>query len=159
MTIQPACCFTGHRDIPDDLRDFLTRRLSDGITCLQKHGVTQFYTGGALGFDTLAAEAVIKARDAVPGIRLTLVLPCRTQADRWPPAAQERYQRILNAADEVICLSENYYSGCMQFRNRYLIEHSDYCIAYLTRQTGGTAYTVRYAHKKGKTVYNLAPRA
>lgn len=88
VVIQSACCFTGHRDIPDNLRDFLTRRLSDGIAYLQKQGVTQFYTGGTLGFDTMAAKAVLKARDAVPGIRLTLVLPCRTQADRWPPAAQ-----------------------------------------------------------------------
>ena len=41
-------------------------------------------------------------------------------------------------------------------RNRYLVDNSSLCICYLTRQTGGTAYTVRYAESKGVTVLNLS---
>ena len=43
----------------------------------------------------------------------------------------------------------------MLARNRYMADHSSYCIAYLVRGTGGTAYTVRYARKKGVQIVNL----
>ena len=37
-----------------------------------------------------------------------------------------------------------------------MVDSSAVCIAYCTRKTGGTAYTVRYALKKGLQVINLA---
>ena len=45
----------------------------------------------------------------------------------------------------------------MHVRNRALVDASNVCIAYMTDASrGGTAYTVRYAEKKGIPVYNLA---
>lgn len=41
-------------------------------------------------------------------------------------------------------------------RNRYLVDNSSICIAYLTKNKGGTAYTVDYAKKLGVTVINIA---
>ena len=41
-------------------------------------------------------------------------------------------------------------------RNRYLVDHSSLCICYLTRQTGGTAYTFNYAKNKGIEIINIA---
>ena len=37
-------------------------------------------------------------------------------------------------------------------RNRYMVHHSSVCIAYCTKDAGGTAYTVRYAKDTKKNV-------
>ena len=90
------------------------------------------------------------------GIRLTLVLPCRDQAEKWAQTDQVQYEYIKSRADEVIYTAEEYHKGCMQKRNRYLVDHSAYCICYLTRSSGGTAYTVNYAREHGLQLVNIA---
>lgn len=156
-TSESACCFTGHRILPAERTEELRRRLRAGILYLRDNmGITTFYAGGALGFDSLAAESVIAQREEFKDIRLVVVIPCRDQASRWNVEQRARYEQINHAADEVICLSERYYQGCMHERNRYMVDHSHVCICYLTERTGGTAYTVEYARSKGLKIFNLA---
>ena len=151
-----ACCFTGHRKILPALSDGLQKKLAQTIDRLynEKH-ITTYYVGGAQGFDTLASEAVIERRAEIAYLRLVVAMPHAKQAARWSAEDQSRHKRILDAADEVICLAEHYYRGCMQRRNRYLVDHSDVCVCYLTERTGGTAYTVKYAKKRGLSIVNL----
>ena len=153
-----TCSFTGHRTIPDNMINHLSKRVKDGVKYLYSHGVRTFLTGGAVGFDTLAAKAVIECRNIHKDIRLILVIPCRDQTRAWRQADIETYEYMKELADKVICLSEHYYNGCMHRRNRYLIDNSSVCICYLTRTSGGTAYTVRYAKGQGLSVFNLAQR-
>ena len=120
----------------------------------EKH-IATYYAGGAQGFDTLASEAVIERRSEIPHLRLVVVMPHAEQAARWSVEDQSRHKRILDAADEVIFLAEHYYRGCMQRRNRYLVDHSDVCVCYFTERTGGTVYTVGYAKKRSLFVVNL----
>ena len=151
-----TCCFTGHRMIPPALSGDLQKKLIQTIDRLynEKH-ITIYYAGGAQGFDTLASEAVIERRAEIPDLRLVVVMPHAEQAARWSAEDRARHKRITDAADEVICLAEHYYRGCMQHRNRYLVDHSDVCVCYLTEQTGGTAYTVRYAKSRRIPVFNI----
>ena len=152
-----SCCFTGHRTVPLDRARELAQRIKDGIEYLYSNmGVKTYYAGGALGFDTLAAEAVIEQRRERGDVRLVIVVPCRDQGARWNAADRAQYERINRDADEVICLAEHYFSGCMHQRNRYMVDHSAYCICYLTEQRGGTAYTVQYARERGLRIFNLA---
>ncbi len=59
---EKTCCFTGHRCIPNGSLDNLKRQLKQEIEKLIQQGVIYFGTGGALGFDTLAAEAVLELK-------------------------------------------------------------------------------------------------
>jgi uncharacterized phage-like protein YoqJ len=154
-----ACCFTGHREIPEEVAESLTGRLTAQINDLYANGVKTFLVGGAVGFDTLAAQAVIQCREVHTDIRLILVIPCQDQASHWKPEDIAVYERIKAMADDAVCLAEHYYRGCMQRRNRYLVDHSGTCVCYLNRASGGTAYTVKYAKSKGKTIFNLAQSA
>lgn len=139
------------------LSPILYDRLKSEIQKLILHdGITTFYTGGALGWDTLAARAVIEVRKELPDVRLILVLPCKDQAKRWKAADREVYDSLKASADEVVCLAEHYYRGCMFLRNRYLVDHCSVCVCYQTKDSGGTAYTVNYAGKKGLKIINLA---
>lgn len=151
-----VCCFTGHREIPPERRGQITELLVSAVDKLVERGCLCFMTGGALGFDTLAAEAVLSARKRNPQIRLTLVLPCMTQAKGWSAADAAVYDEIKSECDSTVYTSEEYTRGCMFRRNRYLVDNSGICVAYMTVDKGGTAYTVRYALKKRLEVINIA---
>ena len=151
-----ACCFTGHRGIPRDDEERIRKVLEEEIRKLIGGGYTDFWSGGAVGFDTLAAETVLKLKKEFSEIRLMLALPCKDQHKRWPSDDKCKYDRILRAAYEVVYLCETYCTGCMHLRNKYLVDHSSVCIAYKRSSGGGTEYTVNYAREEGVEVINIA---
>lgn len=153
-----TCCFTGHRRIPAQDGLWVRRRLREEIAGLAARGVTAFLAGGALGFDTMAAQEVLRVRgELYPGLRLVLVLPCLGQETLWSERDAAVYRSLLRQADEIIYTGEAYTQGCMFRRNRYLVDHSAYCICFFSgRSRGGTAYTVKYAQDRELTVVNLA---
>lgn len=119
-------------------------------------GYVSFIAGGALGFDTMAELAVLKIKQSYPQIILTLALPCKTQTRGWDKNDIQFYEAIKRKSDNVIYTSEEYTSGCMFKRNRFLVDNSSVCICYLTEDSGGTAYTVGYAKNEGLKIINLA---
>lgn len=156
---EKSCCFTGHRAIPSQEIPWIRQRLREEIPLLfSQGGIDTFLAGGALGFDTLAAQEVLRVRaESLQGIHLVLVLPCLGQEANWSQRNAAVYQSLLRQADEVIYTSDLYSKGCMFLRNRYLVDHSACCVCYYTGgERGGTAYTVRYAKKRGISVVNLA---
>ena len=153
-----TACFTGHREISSFQSFTIRRKLKKTLPELIKQGYCYFGTGGALGFDTIAAQTVLDLRKKYPNIKLILVLPCVTQADRWNKNDREIYEYIKEQADKVVYISDQYTRGCMHKRNRHLVENSSVCICYLTQRTGGTAYTVNYALNKGLKVENIAEK-
>ena len=64
----------------------------------------------------------------------------------------------MSRADRTVCVSEHYFKGCMQKRNRFLVDNSILCIYWLTNETGGTKYTVKYAQSKGLKLENITSR-
>lgn len=151
-----TCCFTGHRKIPPEQLEPITQRLEEIILACIRDGYKYFGAGGALGFDTIAAQKIIELRDRYPKIKLILVLPCRSQTRGWTKENIDTYEMIKLNADKVVFTSDEYFNGCMQKRNRHLVDCSTRCICYLTDNKGGTAYTVNYARKKGIDVINIA---
>ncbi len=155
--VNNSCCFTGHRTIPVSDRDTVALKLNDTLVHLiEEKGVDTFIAGGALGFDTTAALAVLSLKSIYPNIKLVLAIPCENQTKGWSERAAALYQDIMKRADKVIYTGREYTSGCMHVRNRFMVDNSEYCVAYKTRDSGGTAYTVRYAVQQGKTVINIA---
>jgi len=150
------CAFSGHRSLPAAAGEQLPRLLRQKIVSLAEEGYTGFLCGGAMGFDTLAAEAVISVRRRYPALTLTLALPCPEQDRAWPESARLRFRSIREAADEAILVSPEYHRYCMMQRNRFLVDHSRLLVCYLTDDKGGTAATVRYALKCARPVVNLA---
>ena len=150
-----TCCFTGHRDLPEDKIPIIRQNLRKSLISAIEHGYIYFGAGGAVGFDTLAAQTVLELKAEYPEIKLILVLPCKNQTLKWPAADIAEYERIMEKADKIKYTSEHYFPGCMQKRNRRLVDFSSLCICYLTKPSGGTAYTVDYAQKKGLTILSV----
>lgn len=156
MNREKSCCFTGHREIPEDGYYRIMFLLRQTVEKKIKEGYTTFCAGGALGFDTMAALAVLNLKRVYPHIQLHLYLPCRNQAEKWTSTDRQMYDRIIKASDRVEYISQEYTPFCMNRRNRALVDNSMLCIGYCTQPKGGTAYTIGYAMDNGVDVINLA---
>lgn len=161
-----TCAFTGHR--PQNLLwQFneadtnclkLKQILNQQISQLAKNGFTDFLSGMALGSDTWAAEAVLNLRKKKPALKLHCILPCKTQAEKWPVSEQERYQKILAQADSIFFTSRNYHPNCMLERNRFMVEKAHLLLAVYNGQPhSGTAAAVRHAQKLGCDIIIINP--
>lgn len=153
--LEQTACFTGSRQLPENEREELFGRLVGVIESLLREGVRYFGVGGALGFDELAARAVLSLRGMYPALRLIMVLPCPEWNARWPQADRRRYARLCAQADKVVTVCDGYEAGCMQRRNRWLVDNSSVCVCWGDTSAGGTAYTVAYAEKQGKRIIRL----
>ncbi len=149
---EKTACFTGHRRI---IHKHMEERVTDVIRTLAESGVVYFGTGGALGFDMLAAKCVLQLKKEIPQLKLIVVIPCKSQTRGWSEKHKQEYEYILSKADKVTMLSEKYYRGCMLARNRHLVDGSAVCIYYMYKESGGTAYTVSYARKKGRILVGI----
>lgn len=165
MSALRSCCFTGYRPekFPFPLRpghplyNAFENKLTDAIFTLASDGFVRFYSGAAQGFDLLAAELVLLGRSShrLP-IQLYCAVPFRGQADGWAPAWKKRYDAVLAQADHVEFLSDAYFQGCYQRRNRFMVDNSQTVLTYFDGKPGGTANTLSYARRTGTPVINLA---
>lgn len=58
-----TCCFTGHRRLPKDKIEQIVIRLNQEVDNLISQGVTDFISGGALGFDQIAASLIVAKKE------------------------------------------------------------------------------------------------
>ena len=155
---EKICSFTGHRQIKREHLSALPDLLYKSIEYAYSQGCRSFLSGGAIGFDTYAARAVIKFRIFHRDVRLILVLPCIDQDAKWNDVQKNAYQYLIREADEIVYLSDEYTPTCMARRNHYLAKEADILVAYLERSGSGAGQTVRMANELGKTVFNLYGR-
>ncbi len=150
------CCFTGHR--PDKIgndeykiKEMLKAEIQKSIS----EGYLTFISGMALGVDVWAAEIVIQEKLNNPEVKLICASPypgferSRCLADRM------KYHEILNNADYIINISEQYTKFCFQIRNMWMVDRADRVIAVFNGSRGGTYNTVKYAEKKNIQVVNV----
>ena len=161
-----VCCFTGYRPqkfpfpISKNSEAYLEfeNNLFDTIFNLpDKEQCYTFYSGMAVGFDIIAAELVLILKRVYKKaqIKLVCVLPFETQSEKYYPDWKKRYDKVLKEADEVICLSKNYYPSIYQERNIYMVDKSDIVITWFDGQTGGTKNTLDYAERNQKQIINV----
>lgn len=161
------CAFTGYRpskmpfgyDEEDRRCVAFKARLYRVIEEMIGEGCAHFLSGGAMGMDMYAAEAVVSLREKYPWVLLEMVSPFDGQADRWTPELRERRERLFRVADIVTVISHPYTKTCLFRRNRYLVDNADVMLAAYDGQPGGTAMTLEYARECDVPVRCLRPDA
>ncbi len=153
--ISKTCMFTGHRVISYEDMNLAQRVETELETMITVKGMQNFVTGGARGFDTLAGMAVVRLRSKYPNIKFILALPCQKQTVGWSSTEKAAFDYLAEQADELRYVNLDFFPACMHRRNDYMISISSCCISYLRRNTGGTAYTVNAARKKGLEIISL----
>jgi uncharacterized phage-like protein YoqJ len=138
-----AVAITGHRVLYDD---FKVDKLKKLLTKFVDKDFNVFLVGMALGFDTICFQVLEELRKE-KDLKIIACVPCLKQDYKFTLKQKQEYERMLASADEKIILSKEYYSGCMQKRNRFMVDNCSVVLAYLKRDFGGTANTVNYARK------------
>lgn len=153
-----TCFFTGHRRLPAAKIDEIKEKLSENIEKLIiEYDVRDFISGGALGFDTVAAEAALEMKKRYPHIRLLLYLPCYGQSKKWGYRQRFQYQLLKARADEVLYVTEKEYTAdCMQLRNMRMIKDAFFCISFCIINNTGTGLTLKNAEEVGTRIINIA---
>lgn len=134
-----ACTFFGHGDSPYGLFPILKDNI---VNLLIHHQVTVFYVGTHGNFDTMAYRAIKELQVEYPEIHVYRVLAYMPK--------EEIADSILPEGIELV-----HPKYAISWRNKWMLAHADYVIAYSIRNYGGTAHFVRQAERKGKTVINI----
>ena len=162
---EKSCAFTGHR--PEKLvfagtggeaagYALLFEMLDHAVSGAVNRGYTHFITGMCRGIDLWGAAAVLRMKQTHPEITLEAAVPHLGQEKSWNPTDRELYRRIYDACDVKTVLGDHYTQGCMQRRNRYMVDNAQLIIAVFDPAvSGGTAYTVNYAARHGREIWNL----
>ncbi len=161
-----TCCFTGHRpqNLPfgfneeeDSCKKLKAMLLNSIMLLITQYGVDHFISGMALGVDMYAAEIVLELKKTYPHIKLEAAIPFEEQSVKWSEPFRDRYYDILSKCDKESMLQYHYTSDCMQKRNKYMVDNSDYIIAVWDGKPSGTGNTVKYAKQKNKKILIINP--
>lgn len=140
-----TCCFIGHRVAPPGLFDLVYKAVEEFALSVDR---PVFLNGGMGDFDRLGARAVGILKKRVPdrGVSLRLVLPSYRYAQRAGQSAK------LDLYDEILVCGESdgaHYKAMIGIRNRWMVEQSDVCIAYVNTNSGGAYNALRTAQRLG----------
>lgn len=153
MDREHSCCFTGHRpsklpwgDREDDPRCLsLKQRLADALIDAYEQGFRHFLCGMAQGTDLYFCEAILALRRLRGDITVEAAIPFLSQANSWPQIQQQRYRTLLEQCDFETVVQHQYSPGCLQRRNRYMVDRASLVISAYNGMGGGTMNTLAYA--------------
>lgn len=134
------CFFIGNRQTPSSIKSQLAEVIEKHIT---EYGVNVFTVGHYGSFDSLVASVLREMKKLHPEIKLYLLLP---------------YHPCLQAIETPKDFDGTFYPDGMETvpkpyaivqANRYMIQHSDYLIAYC-KHIGNTRNFVEYVQRQEK---------
>lgn len=133
------CFFIGHREVSDNLLPTLRAAIEQHIT---EYGVTEFLVGKYGGFDRLATQCVIEAKQTHSNITLTLLLP-------YHPS---EHKTVLPKGFDGSCYPPGQETvpknAAIVRANHYAVDHSDYLIAYVWHAGSNSRNLIDYAQHK-----------
>lgn len=107
------------------------------------------YCGMASGSDFVfgTVSMLMKVNEVIP-LRLHCILPCKAYN-----SSHALYDDMKKYADEWIELADEFYKGCDNVRDQYMVDHCDVLIAIWDgNKSGGVWSTIRKAQKADKTI-------
>ena len=143
-----ACTFFGHRDCPSSVKESLYAAV-EGLICNQQ--VDTFYVGTQGSFDRMTYAALVELRKRYQHIKVYRVL---AYMPRLSDIAQDR--SVLGDTILPEGIEKVHPRYAIVHRNNWMIDRSDYVIAYVTHPTGGAYQAVERAKKKGKTIIAIS---
>lgn len=142
-----ACTFFGHRDCPETIKPKIRMAVIDLI---ENCGVTMFYVGNQGNFDRLVRSILKEVTTAYPEVGYAVVLA-------YMPSAKKRADDFSDTLlpDGIEKVPKRF---AIPWRNKWMIEHADYVVTYVTRPCGGASRFADYARKNGKKLQPLADK-
>lgn len=132
------CTFCGHRWVPESIRASLAETVEKLIVAQDVHC---FYVGNNGAFDRMALSVLKKLKSKHPYIRYHVVLA-------YMPGKKEEYpfeSQVDTIYPEGLENVPQRYA--IVHRNRWMVEQSDYLVAYVVHDSGGAAQGLGADHK------------
>ena len=140
----PCCCFIGHKNCPKEVKEKLLETIFELVA---NKGVTQFFVGTQGEFDKHVYDVLHEIKK-IQDIKIYVVL---AYIDRVPVNIYFDMNETI-FPDE---LTKTPLRLAVRRRNSYMIEKSDYVIAYLDSPFSNTVVNVEEALRKKRNVINL----
>ncbi len=139
-----TCTFFGHRDCPKEVEKKLQEIL---INLIENKNVTEFYVGNQGMFDYFVRKTLFQLSKLYP-IKYYIVLA-------YIPVVGKKYDEYV--VDTILPNDiENVPKRfALSFRNRWMIERSDFVITFVKYSWGGASQFKELAEKKHKIVVNI----
>ena len=139
-----SCCFLGHSMVYEEIKPQLKAIIEHLIT---KEGVTNFYVGTQGGFDKLVYRVLCKLEEKYP-IQIIVVLAYLNREQEIPYYDFEKtiFPDLLTKTPLRFAISK---------RNSYMIENSEYLVAYINTSCSRVYTNIEHAIKKKKHIINL----
>ena len=145
---EKVCTFFGHADSPTNIKKEIQKVIEDLI--LQK-GVNTFYVGTNGNFDRMVQSVLIDLKKQYPNLECCTVLAympgIKSEFDTGYEKLETLYPDGLEKVPKRFAID---------WRNKWMVQQSDYVISYVRHSFGGAAKYMELAKRKKKIVYNLA---
>ena len=136
-----TCTFFGHRDTPKEKELPLRKALT---YLIENEGVDTFYVGNNGSFDTIARNTLLELTRLYP-IQVYIVLSAI-------PKVSCDYIDLTLIPDGIETVPPRF---AIYYRNRWMVNHSDYVVTAVSRPFGGAAKFKEYAKKQNKNIIEL----
>ena len=136
-----VCTFFGHRDTPKEKEPALRKTL---IELIENKNADTFYVGNNGNFDTMVRNVLFEFAKTY-SIKVFIVLTCF-------PKSKLEYGNYTIIPDGIENIPPRF---AVDYRNRWMVNKSDYVITAVTRSFGGAAKFREYSIKHNKTVIDL----
>ena len=136
-----TCTFFGHRDTPNEKEPILKSTLIDLI---ENKDVDTFYVGNNGNFDNMV-RSVLSELSSIYPIKFYIVLS-------YLPKKETENSEHTILPDGIEAIPPRL---AISYRNKWMIEKSDFVITYVTHSWGGAEKFKELSYKKGKTVINI----
>lgn len=141
-----TCTFCGHHDTPDSIRPMLVAAIEKLIV---ENNVDTFYVGTHGNFDKMALSVLREIRKKYPQVNYYVALA-------YLPEKKEEYP--LYADNETVLpegIENHPRRFAISYRNKWMVEQSQYLIAYVKNSFGGASKTLEYAIKRHLNIIEI----
>ncbi len=139
-----TCAFFGHSLCPDSVKSRLKLQIENLIIT---YNIKSFLLGDHGEFDVLVLKTIRELVEKYD-ISYKVVLSYMPRSSNFFAADPHSVY-----PEELAFVPKKF---AIEYRNRYLIENSDFFITYITHNYGGAAKFAKMAKNKGKTVINIS---
>ena len=144
-----TCSFFGHKDAPSNIYPSLVETINELIT---NHEINSFLVGNQGSFDSMVLRALRKLKHEHPHISYNVVLAYMpTEKQEYDP--YEFGETMIPEGLETV-----HPRYAISWRNKWMVNESEYVVAYVKHSWGGAAKYLEIAQKKNKTIVNIAEK-
>lgn len=146
-----TCCFAGHANVSNQ-EEIKIKLKTEIINLIEKENVTTFYSGDKGTFDWLCAGMLRRLKEDYPFIKSYLVLAYTLKRD------EDYMEYVAEIFDDIFYpdIKNTPKRFAILKRNQWMVNNSDFLIAYVEHDWGGAYKTLKYAQRKNIKIINIA---